>query len=138
VRPGNGSHAFICESGLTGSTGFAALRPLRTEYAEVVYLAATAPDNIDTLAHLADGAAYPAVRPEVVAATPIVCATDGVLQQFSRAAGALLAKVAHAEGESRTLAALRDALLPKLISGELRVKDAERFITTGSPVRASR
>ena len=30
--------------------------------------------------------------------------------------------------ESRTLAALRDALLPKLISGELRVKDAEKFI----------
>ena len=27
---------------------------------------------------------------------------------------------------SRTLAALRDALLPKLISGELRVNDAER------------
>jgi len=25
-------------------------------------------------------------------------------------------------------AALRDALLPKLISGELRVKDAEKFI----------
>jgi type I restriction enzyme S subunit len=30
--------------------------------------------------------------------------------------------------ESRTLAALRDALLPKLISGALRVKDAERFV----------
>jgi hypothetical protein len=30
--------------------------------------------------------------------------------------------------ESRTLAALRDTLLPKLISGELRVKDAERFV----------
>jgi type I restriction enzyme S subunit len=29
--------------------------------------------------------------------------------------------------ESRTLAALRDTLLPKLISGEVRVKDAERF-----------
>jgi type I restriction enzyme S subunit len=27
--------------------------------------------------------------------------------------------------QSRTLAALRDVLLPKLISGELRVKDAE-------------
>ncbi len=27
-----------------------------------------------------------------------------------------------------TLAALRDMLLPKLISGELRVKDAERFV----------
>ena len=30
--------------------------------------------------------------------------------------------------ESRALAALRDTLLPKLISGELRVKDAERFV----------
>ncbi len=30
--------------------------------------------------------------------------------------------------ESRTLAALRNTLLPKLISGELRVKDAEQFL----------
>jgi type I restriction enzyme S subunit len=30
--------------------------------------------------------------------------------------------------QSRTLAALRDTLLPKLISGELRIKDAEKFI----------
>jgi len=30
--------------------------------------------------------------------------------------------------QSHTLAALRDTLLPKLISGELRVKDAERFV----------
>jgi len=30
--------------------------------------------------------------------------------------------------QSRTLAALRDALLPKLVSGELRVNDAEKFI----------
>jgi type I restriction enzyme S subunit len=29
--------------------------------------------------------------------------------------------------QSRTLAALRDALLPKLVSGELRIKDAERI-----------
>jgi len=29
--------------------------------------------------------------------------------------------------ESRTLAALRDTLLPKLISGELRVEDPARF-----------
>lgn len=33
--------------------------------------------------------------------------------------------------ESRTLAALRDTLLPKLISGELQVKDAERLIGRG-------
>ena len=30
--------------------------------------------------------------------------------------------------QSRTLAAQRDALLPKLLSGEMRVKDIERFV----------
>lgn len=33
----------------------------------------------------------------------------------------------HHSHESMTLAAIRDALLPKLISGELRVPDAERI-----------
>ncbi len=128
VRPGNGSYALISEPGLTGSTGFAVLRPTATSYTEVVYLAATAPDSIDALAHLADGAAYPAVRPEVVAATPVVGPSDEVLDRFSGAVGAILGRIALSERESRALAALRDALLPKLISGELRVKDAERFI----------
>jgi type I restriction enzyme S subunit len=31
-------------------------------------------------------------------------------------------------GFARTLAALRDTLLPKLISGELRVRDAEQKV----------
>jgi type I restriction enzyme S subunit len=35
---------------------------------------------------------------------------------------------AQRELESRTLAALRDALLPKLLSGELAIRDAERFV----------
>jgi type I restriction enzyme S subunit len=128
VRPGNGSYAFISEPGLTGSTGFAVLRPRAAHYAEFAYLAATAAENIETLAHLADGAAYPPVRPQVVAATPIVRPPDEVLVSFSQAAGPILAKISQNEHESRTLAALRDALLPKLISGELRVKDAERFV----------
>jgi len=122
VRPGNGSYAFISDGGLTGSTGFAVLRPKAARCAEFVYLAATASDNIDVLAHLADGAAYPAVRPEVVASTPITHPGDGVLARFSQAGGPLLARMAQAERESRTLAALRDTLLPKLITGLLRVQ----------------
>ncbi|MCP9448368.1 MAG: restriction endonuclease subunit S [Nitrospira sp.] len=141
VRPGNGSYALISEKELTGSTGFAVLRPSGKRYQEFVYLAATAGDNIDALAHLADGAAYPAVRPEVVAATPIVRPDDQVLGWFSEVAGTFMAKIAQNDRESSTLAALRDALLPKLISGALRlpaalrnhaaqagVKDAERFL----------
>jgi len=40
--------------------------------------------------------------------------------------------VANAK-ESRTLAELRDALLPKLISGELRVRDAEAAVDVAEP-----
>jgi len=128
VRPGNGSYALIAEDGLTGSTGFAMLRPRCPQYAEFVYLAATAPENIEALAHLADGAAYPAVRPEVVAATPVTCPGHELMMAFSHAAQPLLARMATNERQSRTLAALRDALLPKLISGEIRVKEAERLV----------
>ena len=38
-------------------------------------------------------------------------------------------RIVACKQESRTLAAMRDTLLPKLISGELRVKDAERALT---------
>jgi type I restriction enzyme, S subunit len=40
----------------------------------------------------------------------------------------LIADMAEGERESLTLSALRDMSLLKLISGELRVKDAERFL----------
>lgn len=126
VRPGNGSYALITENGLTGSTGFAVLRPRQARYSEFTYLAATAPDKIDALQHVADGGAYPAVRPEVVAATQITVPDGGVIYRFSRVAGALLEKIASNERESRTLAALRDAVLPKLISGELHARVGEK------------
>jgi type I restriction enzyme S subunit len=131
VRPGNGSYALVAEEGLTGSTGFAVLRPQKAEWAEFVYLAATAASNIDTLAHLADGAAYPAVRPEVVASTPVVRPDDSVLGEFSRYAAPALARMAQGERESRTLAALRDALLPKLLSGEIDVPACAADVAAG-------
>lgn len=40
----------------------------------------------------------------------------------------IYSKLMEREHGPRTLSALRATLLPKLISGELQVKDAERFI----------
>jgi type I restriction enzyme S subunit len=40
----------------------------------------------------------------------------------------LFQRIAANRTESATLATLRDALLPKLISGELRVPEAERIV----------
>lgn len=132
VRPGNGSYALVWEDGLTGSTGFAALRPLREDCVAFVYLAATAGGNIDSLAHLADGGAYPAVKQDVVISQPIAGPPEHILEWFSRIASPFLQQYSARESESDTLAALRDTLLPKLISGEIRV--SERI---GSDVGAS-
>ena len=57
----------------------------------------------------------------------VVAASKPVAELFGRFIKPLFARASAAAKEGRTLAALRDALLPKLISGELRVKDAERF-----------
>jgi len=124
VRPRNGSYALISRDGLTGSTGFAVLRPRASEHRGFVYLAATASENVAVLAHLADGGAYPAVRPDVVTRTPVVLPEGAVVRRFSSTVGPLLDKIAQNEDESRALAAVRDTLLPRLISGEVRL-DAE-------------
>ncbi|WP_051240630.1 restriction endonuclease subunit S [Tepidiphilus margaritifer] len=121
VRPGNGSYAMISDEGLTGSTGFAVLRPVQREFAELIYLAATSRENIERLSNLADGGAYPAVRPEVVSATPVPRAGKELINEFSRQVRPMLSGITDNEHVSRTLAELRDTLLPRLISGELRV-----------------
>ena len=53
---------------------------------------------------------------------------DALAQAFNAIVRRQVDRLIAAVHESRTLAALRDALLPKLISGEIRVKDAERFL----------
>ena len=125
VRPGNGSFSLVGRDGLTGSTGFAVLRPKTPSDAELVWCAATSQDNIDRLAHLADGGAYPAVRPEAVAATKLPLADFATRGAFSSVAAALLNQVDANKQQSHTLADLRDTLLPRLISGEWRAKQIE-------------
>jgi len=132
VRPGNKSFALIGDDGMTGSTGFAVLRPLHKHSRDFVFLAATSPENIERLTHLADGAAYPAVRPDVVLASPVTVPpgeiVNDALRSFANAVSGWVDAVEKNKQESKTLAQLRDTLLPKLISGELRIKDAERFM----------
>lgn len=59
----------------------------------------------------------------------IVCPTDlKVLRKFSEITQPMFQKAREQAKESSTLAKLRDNLLPKLISGELRIKDAEKLV----------
>ena len=120
VRPGNGSYSFVGRDGLTGSTGFAVLRPLSQHFRELVYLAATDPTNIQSLTDRADGAAYPAVRPEVVGETIVVTPIEGIslLDCFSKLTNPQLDMIEKNQAEARTFVGLREELLPSLLSGE--------------------
>ncbi|ODN67163.1 restriction endonuclease subunit S [Methylophaga muralis] len=127
VRPGNRSFAFIkrSSSALTGSTGFAVLTPKHKALSEFVYIAATCDESINQLAHLADGGAYPAVRADVVASLTSIIPTDEVLHRFHDIARPYFECIANLKIESASLEQTRDALLPKLLSGELTVTEAK-------------
>ncbi len=53
---------------------------------------------------------------------------EPILQAFDRAVRPMLSMVEANVVQSRALAATRDALLPKLLSGEIRVSEAERLV----------
>ncbi|MBZ0159155.1 MAG: restriction endonuclease subunit S [bacterium] len=60
----------------------------------------------------------------------VVVPPHRVLDASNKALAPIVAQMSRRCVESRILAALRDALLPKLISGELRVRDAKHFATS--------
>jgi len=123
VRPRNRSFALvgIYSPQLTGSTGFAVLTPRREQLRELVYLLATTEENISRMSHLADGAAYPAVHPDVVTAGPCVVPPPVVIDAFHKVVCMMLDLQEANRVNDTVIATIRDALLPKLLSGNLRV-----------------
>jgi type I restriction enzyme S subunit len=81
--------------------------------------------EVETKSH---GTAQANVSAEGILSIQIVMSPKALRDQFNRIAQPLIDRLLANHAESGNLAALRDALLPKLISGELRVKDAEKII----------
>jgi type I restriction enzyme S subunit len=57
---------------------------------------------------------------------------DPLLRSFAWLADPLDSRIVATARESRTLAVLRDSLLPKLISGDLRLKDVDRIVAASA------
>jgi type I restriction enzyme S subunit len=81
----------------------------------------TRPEFVEYLVANATGSAYPAVLPEHFERASVLVPPQEVRSAFEETAVPLMDLLASNEGESRALAATRDALLPKLISGEITV-----------------
>ena len=126
VRPERGSHfqRLNPSPNLIASTGFAVVTPTKAPWS-FIHAALTNPEVAEHLGQPADGGAYPAVRTEIIGKweAPRPDKLDKV-EQSHRACSPLYERAEHNRRESRTLAALRDALLPKLVLDDLRVRTA--------------
>jgi type I restriction enzyme S subunit len=123
VRPDRGSYFLSLNPSpnLIASTGFAVLTPTKTPWS-FIHAAMTQTATFEYLGQHADGGAYPAVRPEIIGALEVPWPDKSEIpEEFHRVCAPLYERAEHNRRESRTLAELRDALLPKLLSGELRV-----------------
>jgi type I restriction enzyme S subunit len=73
------------------------------------------------------GSAQPFIPNAALEQTPIWNPGEALAAAFSRTVQQFRIRQSAAMDESRTLASLRDTLLPRLLSGELRIRDAERL-----------
>ena len=83
---------------------------------------------MDAIVGNANGSTFQEISKSNFRPIPVVVPSEPVLGSYRKLADSLFRQIAENERESRSLAQLHDTLLPKLISGELRVQDAEGFL----------
>ena len=81
--------------------------------------------NSHLLKHAQTGAVQPHVKPADIHDFDLVIPPKEIIQRFQSTILPYIRKKGIAEQESRRLAELRDTLLPRLMSGELKVNDIE-------------
>lgn len=91
-----------------------------------VYL--TAQQMVDQLKSMAHGSVFSTITRQTFEAIQRPVPSPTALAAFERLVTGWFDSIFSSVEESRTLAQLRDNLLPKLISGELRISDAEKFL----------
>jgi type I restriction enzyme S subunit len=72
--------------------------------------------------------AVPGLNRDRAQSLPLRVPASDAMQEFTAEARNLFQLRRSREEENRTLATLRDTLLPQLMSGRLRVKDAEKIV----------
>ncbi|MBK8468229.1 MAG: restriction endonuclease subunit S [Actinomycetales bacterium] len=129
VRPNRRSHALVLDdqANLIASTGLAVLTP-KDNLMAFVYQATRTSTFTAYLESATEGSAYPAVRPDRFLDAPVPRVEDSERMRFESEAAPLRHCVHSAAVETRLLEGTRDALLPELMSGRLRVRDAERVV----------
>ncbi|MCA9107542.1 MAG: hypothetical protein KDA83_19150, partial [Planctomycetales bacterium] len=114
-----------------GSTEYIVLRPrspLPLEFG--YYLARSDELRLHAITNMTGSSGRQRVPPDCLDQFFIAIPPEPIACVFGDVARFLMSRIKANCDESRTLATLRDALLPKLLSGELRVPDAIQVVTS--------
>jgi type I restriction enzyme S subunit len=111
VSVNQGFIAMVCEGPLTNH-----------------YVLHWALSNMEQIEGRASGTTFQEINKKNFRPMLALMPTDGTLAAFEQQMSAIYDKITANLQQSHVLAATRDALLPRLISGELRVSDAERVV----------
>jgi len=76
----------------------------------------------------AHGSVFETITRATFDAVPVIEPAPEVLSVFEVHTRPIFDRILNNQREAHTLAAIRDALLPKLLSGEIRVRDAEKSV----------
>ena len=82
-------------------------------------------ESMDAIVGNANGSTFQEISKKNFRPLPILVADEATQSAFDSVVGSMFERITANVIESRSLAATRDALLPKLMSGEIRVRDAE-------------
>jgi len=85
-------------------------------------------DKVDELAQSTHGTVFDTITRQTFGIIDCLVPPPELTQSFDVLAKPLLQRILANLFASRTLGSIRDALLPKLISGEIRVRDAEKVV----------
>jgi type I restriction enzyme, S subunit len=119
----NASDRAVC------STEFLVLYPREPFDRAYVYCLARSPAFRRQIEALVTGTSksHQRARVDTIFGLPVVLPKKDAVTKFQKAASPLLERAIACRRESRTLAELRDSLLPKLISGDLRVSELAKI-----------
>lgn len=129
----NGKTAYVdfLQDGQTGwgSTEYIVLRPKPPLSVEYGYFLARSEDfRVHAVQSMTGTSGRQRVQTSSLGMFPVAVPPQEISDAFSRLVKPVMQLIHANDIQAGTLAETRDALLPKLVSGEIRVKDAEKFV----------
>jgi len=84
--------------------------------------------NMDRVKERANGSTFLEISKKNFRLIPVIVPKTELLKSFNEMAQPILSRLRSCTRNSTQLTNLRDILLPKLLSGELRIPDAEKMV----------